>query len=185
MIASPVMPATPAGDGRAQGMPPADGPILDVHQAMTKTACKIAAPFDDIEAADAGNFEQAGKIPPPRVLVVDDEPLIRWSVSESLGDLGFEVQTAPDAASALKIVTTSRWSFRVVVLDLRLPDMHDLSLLGTIRQLLPRAHLILMTAYGSPEVMTDARAMGADVLSKPFELGELCCLVSKDGSDLD
>ena len=42
------------------------------------------------------------------------------------------------------------------MLDLRLPDMDDLSLLGTLRQLLPGARLILMTAFGTPEIVAEA-----------------------------
>jgi CheY-like chemotaxis protein len=125
------------------------------------------------------------KFPPPSVLVVDDEPLIRWSISQSLADLGFAAEDAPDAASALKIVTTSPEPFAVVVLDLRLPDMNDLSLLGTLRQLLPDAQLILMTAFGSPEIIADARALGADVLSKPFELSDLSRLILERQADLN
>ena len=120
---------------------------------------------------------------PVQVLVVDDEPLIRWSVAESLGEVGFNVEEASDAASALRIVTTAALPFGVVILDLRLPDMSDLSLLGTLRQLLPRAHLILMTAFGTPELVASARALGADVLAKPFELAELNGLVAADRQD--
>ena len=109
--------------------------------------------------------------------MVDDEPLIRWSVAESLSDLGLDVEQASDAASALRIVTNAALPFDVVVLDLRLPDMDDLSLLGTLRQLMPGASLILMTAFGTPELVADARAMGAAVLNKPFELDELKRLV--------
>jgi len=114
---------------------------------------------------------------PRHVLVVDDEPLIRWSVAESLSDLGFDVEEAPDAGSALRMVTTTAMPYDIVVLDLRLPDMKDLSLLGTLRQLLPAAELILMTAFGSPDILADAAAIGADVLNKPFELDELTRLV--------
>ena len=147
---------------------------------MTTKICRIAEPFEELDPYPAGNFEWRGKFPPARVLVVDDEALIRWSLSESLKDLGFQVEAAPDAATALRIITTSRQPFQVVVLDLRLPDMHDLSLLGTIRQLLPRSHTILMTAFGSTELVAEARAMGADVLAKPFELDELNRLVTAD-----
>jgi CheY-like chemotaxis protein len=111
------------------------------------------------------------------VLVVDDEPLIRWSVSESLGACGYTVAEAPDAASALKIVTTSALPFEAIVLDLRLPDMNDLSLLATLRQLVPDTHVVLMTAFGTPEVIAQARALGADVIAKPFELDALSRLV--------
>ena len=149
----------------------------------------VAAPF----AADIAphplppqrKFPQDVEKFPEQVLVIDDEPLIRWSVSQSLARFGFDVSEASDAASALKMVTTSPLPFGIVVLDLRLPDMHDLSLLGTLRQLLPNARLILMTAFGTPDVIAGARALGALVLPKPFELDELSSLVRNRGADTD
>lgn len=111
---------------------------------------------------------------PLRVLVVDDEALIRWSVTETLADLGLEVEQAVDAASALAAIEPSQLDFDVIVLDLRLPDMDDLTLLSTIRGRLPHAAVVLMTAFGTPEIVAEARALGVrDILSKPFELGEL------------
>src|SRR5687767_4604916 len=144
---------------------------------MTRVACGVVEPFSS-ESADRAVFPARDFSPdaekfPKQVLVVDDEPLIRWSVSQSLADLGFDVTDAPDAATALRIVTTSPLLFGIVVLDLRLPDMHDLSQLGTLRQLLPAARLILMTAFGTPDVMADARSLGVTVLLKPFELEDL------------
>jgi CheY-like chemotaxis protein len=132
-----------------------------------------------------------GKMPPQvekfplHALVVDDEPLIRLSVAESLAALGIDVEYAADAASALKMVTTAALPFHLVVMDLRLPDMHDLSLLSTLRQLLPDANLILMTAYGKPEIIDQARALGATVLNKPFELSELNGIVMQWMADPD
>lgn len=126
---------------------------------------------------------EQGKIPAPagkfprHVLVIDDEPLIRWSVAESLSDAGYGVEQASDAAAALRCVTTAAAPFSVVVLDLRLPDMSDLSLLKTLRQLLPETGLILMTAFGTPEIVQEASELGATVLGKPFELAELRRLV--------
>ena len=115
---------------------------------------------------------------PLHVLVVDDEPLIRWSVTETLADLGLDVEQADCAASALQAITTTALPFDVIVLDLRLPDMRDLSLLATIRQLLPETPVVLMTAFGTPEVMFTARQLGVRaVLNKPFELSELSRVV--------
>ena len=118
------------------------------------------------------------KKPPLHVLVVDDEPLIRWSVTETLADLGLDVEQADCAASALQTITTTALPFDVIVLDLRLPDMRDLSLLATIRQLVPETPVVLMTAFGSPEILADARHLGVrGVLTKPFELEDLSRLV--------
>ena len=151
---------------------------------MSRVRTKIAEVFGERRSPEPGIIRpRPEKFPPPSVLVVDDEPLIRWSVTQSLADLGYSVDEASDAASALRIVTTSPEPFGVVVLDLRLPDMNDLSLLGTLRQLMPDAQLILMTAFGTPEILADARALGAEVLLKPFELGELNRLILERQAD--
>lgn len=124
----------------------------------------------------------AGKIP-RRVLVVDDEPLIRWSVTETLANLELDVEQAADAASALRAILDSVDPFDVIVLDLRLPDMTDLSLMATIRQLVPGASIVLMTAFGTDDVVERAVGLGAcSVLNKPFELGKLVDAVYGNGA---
>ena len=152
---------------------------------MSSVICRIAQPFEESLPESMRISQPVAEKFPVHVLVVDDEPLIRWSVAETLSGLGFDVEEAADALSALRIVTNAALPFGVVILDLRLPDMNDLSLLGTLRQLLPQAHLILMTAFGTPELIASARALGADVLAKPFELDELNRLVAADRRDPD
>ena len=111
---------------------------------------------------------------PRRVLVVDDEALLRWSIAEMLAGLDLEVVQAWDAASALRAITKDAAAFDVIILDLRLPDMCDLSLLATIRQVSPATAVVLMTAFGTDEVIERAIALGArSVLHKPFELDSL------------
>jgi two-component system response regulator AtoC len=115
--------------------------------------------------------------PKLRVLVVDDEPLIRWSLAETLEESGHAVVEAGDAASAIRSVSTGG-PFDVVLLDYRLPDSNDLNLLATIRTLAPAAAVIMMTAFGTPEVMTSALKLGAyRVIAKPFEVHEVAALV--------
>jgi DNA-binding NtrC family response regulator len=107
------------------------------------------------------------------VLVVDDEPLIRWSISETLGAAGHQVTEAQDAASALKALADAPEP-DVVLLDFRLPDSNDLGLLATIRQIAPAATIIMMTAFGTPDVTAGALELGASrVLNKPFNMHDL------------
>jgi two-component system, NtrC family, response regulator AtoC len=114
-----------------------------------------------------------------RVLVVDDEALIRWSLTQTLEDHGFEVQQASSAADALKSATSDE-SFDVVLLDFRLPDSNDLNLLTRLRQLLPGAAVILMTAYSTPEMAQGALDLGAvRVVSKPFEMSDMASFVAQ------
>jgi two-component system, NtrC family, response regulator AtoC len=113
-----------------------------------------------------------------RVLVVDDEPLIRWSVTETLLDCGYEVVETGDASGARSAVRDS--AFDVILLDYRLPDSDDLMLLASIRGAVPDAQVIMMTAFGKPEVVHGAVELGAyAVLNKPFEMQAIAALVGE------
>jgi len=112
----------------------------------------------------------------PNVLVVDDEPLVRWSVAETLEESGYRVTGAGDALSALEALDGKA----VVLLDVRLPDSSDLGVLSMMRRLAPGTPVILMTAYGSDALRSEARDRGAyAVLDKPFDMASLAPLISK------
>ena len=116
---------------------------------------------------------------PLRVLIVEDETLIRWAVAEALTAAGHTVLEAPDAATALRVVDEAPEPMDAVVLDLRLPDSSDLSLLAAIRRNTPSSAVVMMTAHGTPEDAAGARALGAfDVVEKPFDVQRLERLVT-------
>jgi DNA-binding NtrC family response regulator len=117
---------------------------------------------------------------PLRVLVVDDEPLIRWSLAETLTDEGHSVVEAGDAKAAFASVENTGAPFDVVLLDYRLPDSDDLGLLSRIRERTPDSAVIMMTAFGTPDMTGRALAMGAYcVVPKPFEVHDIATLVSQ------
>jgi DNA-binding NtrC family response regulator len=128
---------------------------------------------------------EIGKIPhavnkssPLRILVVDDESLIRWSLSETLTDSGHLVSEAGDGETALRTLTDGERPFDVVLLDYHLPDSHDLGLLSQIRQVAPNTAVIMMTAFGTPEMSDAALCIGAyRVVPKPFEVHDIAALV--------
>ena len=112
------------------------------------------------------------------VLVIDDEPLIRWCISQTLGAAGYRITEAQDGASALQALAGGP-DPDVVLLDLRLPDSNDLRLLEQIRRAAPAAAVIMMTAFGTPEVAAAALKLGArGVLTKPFDMQDLERLVT-------
>jgi DNA-binding NtrC family response regulator len=114
---------------------------------------------------------------PLRVLIVDDEPLIRWSLAETLADSGHIVAEAGDGETALRFLADDQ-PFDVVLLDYRLPDSNDLRLLTAIRQTAPQSAVIMMTAFGTPEIAHGALALGAyRVVPKPFEVQAMADLV--------
>lgn len=113
-----------------------------------------------------------------RVLVVEDESLIRWSIAETLAHEGHTVVEASNATSAVQALTATREPIDVVLLDYRLPDSSDLGLLAAIRRLRPDSAVVMMTAYGTPEVTKGALDLGAyRVLNKPFDMHSLESLV--------
>ena len=121
-----------------------------------------------------------GKFRRLRVLVVEDELLIRWSIAETLAQAGHAVIEAEDGASAIRALKSDAEAIDAVVLDYCLPDSDDLTLLTTVRRLSPDSAVVLMTAFGTPEVVKGAFDLGVyDVLHKPFEMRDLQVLLQK------
>jgi DNA-binding NtrC family response regulator len=112
------------------------------------------------------------------VLVVDHEPLIRWSLAETLTEAGHTVVLAADRMAAFEAVAAGP-PFDVVLLDGDLPGSCDLSLLSGLKALAPSARVILMTAFGSRALERSALSHGASlVLGKPFDMEDLPALVA-------
>lgn len=117
------------------------------------------------------------------VLVVEDETLIRWSIAETLAQHGHSVVEASSATTAVQALHDARQAIDVVLLDYRLPDSNDLGLLANIRQLHPDSAVVMMTAYGTPEVAERALKLGAyRVVDKPFDMHALESLVLEANS---
>lgn len=115
---------------------------------------------------------------PWRVLVVDDEPLVRWSCAETLADNGFQTIEVDNGAAAVFALAKPNGGADIVLLDLMLPDFCDLSLLAVMRRLAPTVPIVVMTAYATPEIVERARRFGAyRVINKPFEMTELAPLM--------
>ena len=125
-----------------------------------------------------GNSRVMTQNSPLRVLVVDDELLLRWSITETLTEHGHTVLEAESGAAALRELQSSSPPVDAVVLDYHLPDTHNLSLLAQIRRIAPGTPVILMTAFGSPELVAGGLELGAyDVMDKPFDMNELEAVV--------
>ncbi len=112
------------------------------------------------------------------ILIVEDEKLIRWSLTERLTQEGYttyEAERGSEARAAL-----SERSFDLAILDYRLPDTDGLTLLEMIREEYPDTPVILVTAYSSVEGAVRAMKLGAfDYIHKPFDIDELILVVQK------
>ena len=109
---------------------------------------------------------------PPRILVVDDEKVIREVLADFLSMEGFWVRTADDGSSAL--VELSRNHYDLVLSDLKMPNMGGLELLEAVTKHTPGVVMVIMTGFGTVETAIDAMKRGAyDYILKPFKVEEV------------
>ncbi len=112
-----------------------------------------------------------------RVLVIDDEPSIRRSLTRVLEERGFEVETARTGGDGLK--AAERWDPTVVLLDLKLPDATGLEILRALKERDPAVAVLMITAYGDVSEAVEALRLGAaDFLKKPYELEDVVLSVT-------
>jgi two-component system, NtrC family, response regulator AtoC len=113
----------------------------------------------------------------PTILVVDDEALIRWSLSERLKAEGYQLFEANTGRAALDRL---RDGVDLVLLDYKLPDTDGVSVLRDIKQADPDILVILLTAYATVATAVEAMKLGAyHVANKPFNLDEVVVIVER------
>lgn len=112
------------------------------------------------------------------ILAIDDEEPIRRLLQKELSTDHRDVVTAADAAEARELLRT-KW-FDVIVMDLRLPDIHDLDLLIEIKESVPHIEVVMITGHGDVDSAVKAMKLGAcDFIRKPFNLDQLELIVEK------
>ncbi len=113
----------------------------------------------------------------PRILVVDDDRGVRFTVRSVLEDAGLEVLEAADGQAALEVLAASA-PVHVVITDLRMPGMDGMALLEALRGGPQR--VIVITAFGDERTAVAAMKAGAwDYFRKPFEIDELLAVVER------
>ena len=113
-----------------------------------------------------------------RVLVVDDEEIVRESLGGWLSQDGHAVETASDGPSAVALLKEGKWAIALV--DLKMPGMDGLQVLQEAKRLQPETAVVVMTAYATVDTAVSAIKLGAyDYLMKPFDPEELSLMIQK------
>jgi DNA-binding NtrC family response regulator len=113
-----------------------------------------------------------------RVLLVDDDSLVRWALGSMLIQHGCAVVEGQDAESATRVVADPSNVFDVILLDYRLPDVQGFELLTTLKQLAPQSRVVMMSSDISADDLAEAFRRGACAfVPKPFDLDHVWTLV--------
>lgn len=115
------------------------------------------------------------------VLVVDDQPGVRQLLSIIVKEAGHTVREAENGKKAVEVATS--WKPDLVIMDVRMPVMGGVQALEKIKLLYPDLPVIMMTAYGSDDVMEELHRKGAAMcLGKPFDVDYIMELLVRFGN---
>jgi DNA-binding NtrC family response regulator len=113
-----------------------------------------------------------------RILVVDDEEIIRDSMRYILEKEGHEVETAKDGLEALKKAENK--PFEIVITDLEMPELKGIELLEKLQKITPETFVLIITAYASIETAISALRKGAsDYIIKPLEFDDIIFRINR------
>src|SRR3989338_4021199 len=114
----------------------------------------------------------------PKILVIDDEELVRWSLSGEMQRAGYQALVAEDGERGLALFREGRPD--LVVCDLRLPKMDGMEVIRQIHETDRETPVIVLTAHGSIESAIEAMRLGAfNYITKPFDAPELLLNIRK------
>jgi CheY-like chemotaxis protein len=115
-----------------------------------------------------------------RLLVVDDEPLVRVTTARMLRRSGFEVIEAGSASQALELLAAGRDEIDAALLDLTMPDTDGIQLLDSLRQMRPDLPVVLMSGHSPEDALERVAGRGRAVcLTKPFNLKSLVAALDR------
>lgn len=114
----------------------------------------------------------------PRILIIDDEPLMRIAIRDALLAEGYEVTVVGSGKEGKRLIPEG--GYDALITDLRLPEVDGIEILKTAMELSPKTKVIMITAYGSVNSAVEAIKQGAyDYLTKPFPMEELLIIVRR------
>ncbi len=113
-----------------------------------------------------------------KILVVDDEKLVRWSLEQNLSSEGYTVFTADKGLDGLSLYKDEAPD--ITLLDIHLPDVSGITVLEGIKEINSQALVVMITAFGDIQTAVKTIKLGAyDFVEKPFNLEKLKILVNK------
>jgi len=113
-----------------------------------------------------------------KILIVDDEDILRISIGDDLRERGYEVSLSKSPTLALNLL--EKENFEIALIDYKMPEMNGIELLKRIKKLQPECSVVIMTGFGTIQTAVEAMKIGAqDFITKPFSNDELILLFTR------
>jgi len=146
------------------------GEISVISEEGCGATFRIAFPvYEPVPAVQGGSETDAPECRRARVLLVDDEDLVREMFQSALATAGHHVRASATGAEALSLFTQER--FDIVITDLSLPGMSGFEIAHRVKSIEPRTPVVLLSGWAIQQDSVEARDAGVDVvLEKPCTL---------------
>jgi heterodisulfide reductase subunit A len=151
--------------------------IIDMNVCSRCGECEAVCPTGAIKLLEGARKDF-------RILVVDDELIMRDSLRAWLEDEGFSVDMAASGQEALNHL--SKQAYELMLADIKMPGMDGVELLKKAKEIFPDLSVVMMTAYATVETAVEAMKIGAlDYLLKPFDPDTLIPMIIRTYQDLE
>lgn len=113
-----------------------------------------------------------------RILIVDDEEIMRSFLLDVFVDEGYDLDSAANGEEALEKI--SRNCYQLIITDIRMPGMDGTEVLKKAKEVNPQTEVIIITGYASPQIKQKCQRLGAAYyIAKPFQINQIRALVNK------
>lgn len=155
-----------------------NGHIAVTSEAGSETTFDIYLPASDKQCFTAMSKDEEIETGSGRILIMDDQEMIRDAAGEILKNLGYEVETCIDGAEAVELFRQAKESghpFDAVIMDLTVPGgMGGMEAMGKLIELDPEVRAIVSSGYSNDPVMSNFREYGfREVIVKPYKISEV------------
>jgi DNA-binding NtrC family response regulator len=123
-------------------------------------------------------MEKSATGPRPRILILDDEPIVCKRLKPTFQKMGYEVETFTDSSSALARLRET--TFNIVITDLKMEGADGMKVLMGAKESSPDTHVIIITGFATLDTAKESYRKGAfDFVAKPFKLGDIVDCVKR------